>query len=265
VDRHQSNRAAWNEAAAFYRRGLAASIEMLRGGGHSMCAPELPYLAGLAGKRCIHLQCAGGEDTLSLLNLGAREVVGVDISEEMIGIAQEKSKALGASARWIVSDILHAPAELDGTADFVYTGRGALNWIMDIGAWARVVARLLVPGGKLYVFEGHPFTYCFDMESTALTLDPNYGGYFSGKIYESQDWSESYVGKLKSSVAEQARKFERAWTIGELIGATLEAGLVIERFEEHPDEYWKEFPKLPEAERRKIPNTFSLLARKDSA
>ena len=65
--------------------------------------------------------------------------MGIDISEVMIEVARRKSEALAAPAAWHCCDILETPAELDGTADLVYTGRGALLWMMDLPAWARVV------------------------------------------------------------------------------------------------------------------------------
>src|SRR5205085_10557739 len=114
------------------------------------------------GDRAIHLQCAGGRDTLSLLNLGAHEVVGIDISDEMLACARAKSAALGSPAQWVQCDVLDTPHTLDGSADLVYTGRGALCWMMDLPAWAGVVARLLKPGGRLYVFEGHPLAWVWD-------------------------------------------------------------------------------------------------------
>jgi ubiquinone/menaquinone biosynthesis C-methylase UbiE len=72
-------------------------------------------------------------------------VIGVDISDNMIACARAKSDQLGAPATWYCCDILDTPSHLNQTADLVYTGRGALNWIMDIEAWATVVARLLKP------------------------------------------------------------------------------------------------------------------------
>src|SRR6185503_5415623 len=52
-------------------------------------------------RRAIHLQCAGGRDTLSLWNLGAEEVVGVDFSPRMLDLAARLSKAVGAPAEWL--------------------------------------------------------------------------------------------------------------------------------------------------------------------
>src|SRR5688500_6540317 len=108
---HQDNRAAWNEAAARYETEIERDVELLRSGGKTLMEPELPYLANLADwcERAIHLQCAGGTDTLSLWNQGAKEVVGVDISERMIACARAKSAALGAPAQWYCCDVLETP------------------------------------------------------------------------------------------------------------------------------------------------------------
>ena len=169
---HQANRAAWNEGAVRYEDQVERDIAFLRAGGKNLLAPELRSLHDLRSwcRRAIHLQCAGGRDTLSLWNHGAAEVVGVDISDRMIAVAQQKSQALGAPATWYRCDILDTPAALNGTANLVYTGRGALNWILDLAGWAQVVKRLLTPTGRLYVFEGHPLTWVWDQQATEFRL-----------------------------------------------------------------------------------------------
>jgi hypothetical protein len=45
------------------------------------------------------------------------------------------------------------------------------------------------------------------------------------------------------------------------MNALVEAGLLLERFEEHPDQYWPQYPNLPEEIARRVPHTFSLLMR----
>ncbi|RYG63494.1 class I SAM-dependent methyltransferase, partial [bacterium] len=158
ADLHEGNRDAWNRTSrGGYGCDVAKDVALIRSGGTNLMPAELRLLGDLSGvDRAIHLQCSHGLDALSLLSLGAREVVGIDISEEMIALAREKSDALGARARWIRADVLDAPHDLDGTADLVHTGRGALPWMMDLDAWARVVARLLRPGGRVHLLEGHP-------------------------------------------------------------------------------------------------------------
>lgn len=262
--KHEGNRQAWNEAAGSYRNAMETSLQLLRDGKSSLCVPEIKFLKDILPKceRCIHLQCAGGTDSLSLLNLGAKEVIGVDISDEMIAIAREKTAKLGMNAKWFISDVLQVPHELDGTADLIYTGQGAINWVMDIESWAKVVARLVKPNGFFYLFEGHPSAYFFNMDAARLELDPEFEGYFSGKVYESKSWPSTYVGKIKESEQDQATKYERAWPVSTVINALLDAGLSLLRFEEHPDEYWKEFPNMPDETRTKFPNTYSLLMKK---
>src|SRR5262245_8158641 len=127
-EQHQETGVAWNVTAAIYERDEAEDIALLRSGGNRLVAPERRCLPDLTtGCECaLHLQCAGGTDTLTLWQLGAARVVGVDLSEKMIAVAQRKTTALNAPARWYCCDVLDTPPELDNTADLVYTGKGAL-------------------------------------------------------------------------------------------------------------------------------------------
>lgn len=256
---HESNRAAWNQGAAAYEAEIARDVEFLKAGGTNFCPPEFGFLEDLASwcGRAIHLQCAGGKDTLSLWNLGAREVIGVDISDRMIACARAKSEALDAPARWFRSDILETPHELDGTADLVYTGRGALCWIMDLDRWAATVLRLLKPGGKLYVFEGHPFSDLWAMDPPTYELDAEYGDYFNETPLASNDWPSTYIAEDADG---DATKYERMWRLGQIVNAVIGAGLKLERIDEHPDLFWDRFPNMAPDLVRRMPQTFSLLA-----
>jgi SAM-dependent methyltransferase len=58
---------------------------------------------------------------------------------------------------FVTSDVYAAVDALGGRRfDVVYTGKGALCWLPDLNAWARVAADLLRPGGVLYVVDFHP-------------------------------------------------------------------------------------------------------------
>lgn len=263
--RHESNRAAWNEAAQDYAAGNEDRIARLRAGESSIHPIEREMLVDLATwcDTAIHLQCASGGDTLSLWIEGVKRVIGVDISEAHIENARLTSEALGAPAEWYRCDILDTPPELDGTADLVYTGRGAIDWIHDIDAWASVVARLLKPGGVLALFDNHPVAYFFDPEATELRL--LVVDYFE-HAERSQGWGSGYIGdSLGIPTQEQSAKYERAWTPSAVFAALVRAGLHVERFGEHPDEYFDGFPNLSAEQRRKIPHTFSIMARKPRA
>ena len=259
---HQANRAGWNEGAEAYEADVEERIAFLRGGGQNFCPPELEFLTDLDKwcHRAVHLQCAGGTDTLSLWNRGAKEVIGIDISDRMIAVARRKSEALSAPAKWFCTDVLEAPKELDGTADLVYTGRGALCWIMNLDLWAGVVARLLRPGGKLYIFEGHPVSDLWTLEDDHYVLDAEYGHYFNDGPIASSGWPSTYIGDLDRPIEEHATKYERVWRMDQIVNAVLDAGLRLVRLKEHPDLYWDRFPNMPPDLVRRLPQTFSLLA-----
>ena len=186
-------------------------------------------------------------------------MIGVDISDEHIANARRMSEALSAPAEWYCCDVLDAPALLDGSADLVYTGRGAIVWIHDLGAWARRSFRLLKPGGVLYLFDDHPITWLFEQYAEGLKYSGN--DYFD-TAEVSRGWSETYVGDLGMPIEMHAEKHERVWPLGSVITALLEAGLRLERFTEHREEYWNSMPNLDGAQRSRIPMSYSLTARR---
>jgi SAM-dependent methyltransferase len=258
---HRANRAAWDQAAERYEGWLDEAIELIRGGGTNLFGAEIELIGDLHGRcaRAIHLQCAGGRDTLSLWNLGADEVVGVDFSPRMLDLARRLTAATGAPARWIESDVLDTPHELDGTGELVYTGRGSLMWLQDLDAWAAVVARLLSPTGRFVLFEGHPAEWLFDVDADGRWVATDYD-YFGG-AEASKGWAPEYIDRLSIADDDQAWKFARAWTLGEVITALLGAGLRLERVAEHPIDWWGGHADVRDEDRGRIPLSFSVLAR----
>lgn len=259
--RHADNRASWNEAAGHYARHLDEAITFLRAGNSNLHPIERANLGELRAwcKTAIHLQCASGRDTLSLWNEGVERVIGVDISDRHIDNARRASEVLRAPAEWYRCDVLDAPAELDGIADLVYTGRGALCWLHDLDAWARVVYRLLKPGGLFHVLDDHPATWLFQMETE--TLAPTGFDYFAYSE-NSRGWPTSYIDDLETPVEQQARKHERLWPLSSIFQALRAAGLTIEYFGEHNEQYWEGFPNLRPMLKKTLPMTFSMRARR---
>jgi SAM-dependent methyltransferase len=257
---HAANRLAWDEAAERYEGWLAEAVELIRGGGTNLLSPELDLIGNLRGRchRAIHLQCAGGRDTLSLWNLGADEVIGIDFSPRMLDLAGRLSDAVGAPARWIEADVLDAPVELDGTADLVYTGRGSLMWLQDLDAWAGVVRRLLAPAGRFVLFEGHPVEWLFDVDEDGGWIATDYD-YFAGPE-ASKGWAAEYIDQLSVDDDDQHWKFARSWTLGEVVTVLLRSGLRLHEVREHPTDWWGGHADVREDERGRIPLSFSVLA-----
>ena len=127
------------------------------------------------GPVIVHLQSGHGLDDIALARAGAQRVVGVDYSTVATSSAGRRARELTMPCHYVVAALPPAPL-VDGCADLVYTGKGALIWIADIQAWARDVARLLKPGGHLFVHEAHPMVplYSWDREMTMIRPDRSY-------------------------------------------------------------------------------------------
>jgi SAM-dependent methyltransferase len=257
---HAANRAAWDEAAERYEGWFDEAVALIRSGGSNLYPVEHELIGDLRGRcrRAIHLQCAAGRDTLSLWNAGAEEVIGVDISPRMLALAARLTEATGAPARWIEADVLDTPHELDGTADLLYTGRGAIIWLHDLDAWAAVLRRLLAPAGRLVIFDGHPAEWLFDGDTDGRWIATDYD-YFAG-AEASKGWPAGFIDRLSIPDAEQSWKFARAWTIGEIVTALLRAGLRLEQVAEHPVDWWAGHLDVRPEERGRIPLSFSIVA-----
>ena len=258
---HASNRQAWDEAAERYEGWLDEAIELIGGGGTNLFPVEIELIGDLHGRcrRAIHLQCAGGRDTLSLWNLGAAEVVGVDFSPRMLELARRLSDAVGAPATWIEADVLDTPADLDGTGDLVYTGRGSLLWLQDLDAWARVVRRLLSADGSVRPVRGPSDRVAVRRRCRRPWIATDYD-YFAGPE-ASKGWEPEYIDHLSVPDDDQHWKFARAWTLGEVITALLRSGLRIDAVAEHPTDWWGGHRDVREDERGRIPLSFSVVGR----
>src|SRR3954468_16818839 len=255
---HAANRAAWDEAAERYEGWFDEAVELIRGGGSNLFGVEHELLgdlrAGAGTGRAIHLQSAGGRDTLSLWNRGAREVIGVDISPRMLALAERLGRETGAPARWIEADVLDAPHELDGTADLVYTGRGSIIWLHDLPGWASDIHRLLAPSGRLVLFDGYPAEWLFDADEDGRPVVTDYD-YFGG-VEASRGWAPEYIDRLSIPDGAQHWKFARAWTIGEIVTALVGAGLRLDRLVEYPVDWWAGHRDLRPEDRGRLPLSF---------
>jgi hypothetical protein len=61
------------------------------------------------------------------------------------------------------------------------------------------------------------------------------------------------------------RAIERQWTLGQVVSELAATGLTLLRLEEHPEHFWPQFPDVAPDALRRLPHTFSLLARRGTA
>ena len=112
---HDANRGAWDEAAERYEGWLDEAVALIGGGGSNLFPVEEALIGDLHGwcRRAIHLQCAGGRDTLSLWNLGADTVIGIDFSSRMLELAvHDSGHGLDADQKEKMFEPLYTTKEL---------------------------------------------------------------------------------------------------------------------------------------------------------
>ena len=111
------NRRAWDE---IHRRRTAARAGQL---GIPKQIQEL--LPEVDGKHVLHLQCATGEATADLVELGAL-VSAVDISADALEAARERAPDVA----YVHADVHDLPLGAAARPfDLVFTGGGVLDWL----------------------------------------------------------------------------------------------------------------------------------------
>ncbi|MEO7071027.1 MAG: class I SAM-dependent methyltransferase [Nostocoides sp.] len=235
------NRASWDDRAAAHAASPGYDVDRLVSGERHLSGVvefDLPLLGDIEGLAAVHLQCHIGTDTLSLARLGAT-MTGVDLSPSSLEQARAISQRAGIPIDYVESDVYAAPEALGGkTFDLVYTGIGALCWLPSINRWAEVVDRLLRPGGRLFIREGHPMLWAVD---DALGPDPVLGfPYFeqaAGTV-----WTDpgTYVQTEHVFTANTTVDWNHG--LGQIMTALLDRGLVITGFIEHDSVPWQAIP-----------------------
>ena len=105
---------------------------------------------GLSPKLGLDLGCGTGNLTVELANRGI-EMTGVDLSEDMLMVAREKSE--GLDILYLNQDMTEF--ELYGTVDFIVSSLDCINYITDKRDLQRVMKlanNYLEPGG-LFIFD----------------------------------------------------------------------------------------------------------------
>jgi SAM-dependent methyltransferase len=210
----------------------------LRSGGSSLFAEELTLLGAIRGQRLVHLMCNAGLDTLSLANHGAI-VTGVDISHNAVAQARQWASESDLSATFIQSDVYDWLATTDQQFDRVYCSYGAICWLNDLTEWAQGVARVLAPHGRFVLVEFHPTSNMFNRDWQLVRDYPQSGRQLT--LHGIDDYvADSGGGLTPSGYSEGVSGFVNTepchlfqWSVGEVVTALAQAGLMIERLEEY--------------------------------
>jgi SAM-dependent methyltransferase len=236
------NRASWDERAPAHAASADYAFSRFGEDPEYLSAVvrfDLERLGDIRGLRGVHLQCHIGTDTVSLARLGA-QMTGLDFSPPALAEARRLNQLAGTSVEFVESELYSAPSALGGrTYDLVFTGIGALCWLPSIRGWAEIVSQLLVPGGRLFIREGHPMLWALDER------EPDQGLVVDLPYFET---AAPVVWKEAGTYVETDAAFEQdvthVWNhgLGEIFTAVQDAGLQVTMLVEHDSVPWNALP-----------------------
>jgi SAM-dependent methyltransferase len=137
----------------------------------------------------------------------------------------------------VTADVYDAASVLEPESfDVVYSGKGALIWLPDVARWAEVAAKLLRPGGFLYLVEFHP------VASTLADEGPNVSVDYFRRAPFIYDEPGSYAEP--SAATTHNLGYEWLHPISSVLGAVLGAGLRLQFFHEWDYTLSEQYPWL---------------------
>ena len=225
-----SNNQSWSTIAQDqYNRFRNRMIE----GKHFLNSHIAKEIGDIAGKKVIHLQCNTGADSILLSRRGA-DVTGVDISRDNVFYATKLAKELEIeNIRFIESDIMTLSEIHNEKYDMVFTTEGVLTWLPDLEIWAQTIRKLLGDNGYLYVYDSHPFFFCFDEQKVDDDIYDIKYPYFG----KSPDVSDS-LGGYPSEKGKKIKAFSWMHTVSDIINSLALSGMHIEYFHEFTENFF---------------------------
>ena len=199
---------------------------------------QLSLVGDVAGKRILDLACGSGAKAIHLARQGAREVVGVDISETFIEAVERLQPP--PTTRFLRGDIssLSEIEGLSGQFDVVLL-LNALGYADDEVATLRAVRGLVADDGAFILARAHPVRFAVERsESTGVEL---------GAAYHDRSpfsYTSGWDGKTTLT--------HRPATFGDTINRLVDAGFWVDRVLE---------PTLTEEQSRQFPHKQAWLDR----
>lgn len=247
ADPLEINQRNWNERAVIHTRDTTGDymLDRFRAGEDALHEIEASELGDIAGKRVLHLQCHIGRDTLCLVRRGAI-VTGLDFSHEALRTARQLSLETGLKAEFVQGQVDEAPQLAPGPFDLVFTTWGTICWLPDLCNWARVIARVLAPGGQLYFADAHPGFQL--MEVVQGKLVPTHDFQTLRERPLEFNPATTYTGDPTILINRETREWIHS--LSTIMDSLIKAGLTVTMFREHEVLPWQGLDLLVPATER---------------
>ena len=241
------NEKNWNDRANLHMAGDYCGLSRLLADPDAISAElalDIGRFGGLAGKQVMHLQCHVGTDTIGFARRGAARVVGLDLSETSLAHARAIADKAGVDVEYVHANVYDARQAVSGDFDLVYTSIGVLCWLPDVVQWARVIASLLKPGGTFFIRDDHPMFMAIGEDvSDGLKIEQPY---FQLDTPTTWDDDSSYVDTPGAPRIAHTTNHQWNHSLGQIITALIDAGLVVDGVEEFTYSAWCPWPGLME-------------------
>ena len=257
----EENKKWWDSVVSKHEKSSFYDNDTFKKGGISLMDIELPYLMNLSDRDVIHVQCHFGQDTISLARLGAKSVVGTDISPKAIEIGNGMINELGINnVSFIESNTLFLDKNIDRKFDLAFMSYGVITWLPEISELARILRSILKPGGEVVIADFHPGLYMYDFESKKVEFPYHNTGV-------NKDVEE---GSYASEGNEERVTYFWSHSISEVIMGLIENEFEIEVFKEYLYSPYDCFPNMKKIAEKKyvwefgkypVPHVFLVKAR----
>jgi len=266
-DYTRANRAAWNASAVYHTTG--ARWDRLVSG---FATPGFTTLdetittalvdLDVRGSSVVQVCCNNGQEILSIAGLGARRCLGIDQSDEFLHTGETLAEIARpnlpstTTVEFLCSDIYDLPASIPADFDLAVITIGVLNWMPDIQRFFEIVAGLLAPGGRLLVYETHPFLELFDPGSED-PFKPVYS-YFP----DAPSVGNEAIVYDDSAPPDVSTSYWFTHSLGDVVTGCVRAGLRIKELREYPHSNRETAYDVFERQKAQVPMCFTLVAEK---
>lgn len=207
-------------------------------------------LPEIKNKSVLDLGCGYGHNCIDFINLGAKKVIGVDLSEKMLEVAKKESCSEGIEyINMNMKDI----GSLNRKYDVIYSSL-AFHYIKDFSAFAEELYSVLNIDGYLIFSQEHPIITATVDGKGHFNKDEN-GNRIS---YTFSDYNLTGERKVRWYI-DGVIKYHR--TFGDIINALSNAGFFIESVCEPTPEDWA-VKKLPTMTKEYIKPNFLIVKAK---